>query len=122
LVDDPAAWTWSSYAGYAGRQRPYAWVAQEELLASWGGAFGGPDPAAVYGRFVDAGLAERGPAPWTGARHGWIIGGAAFAERLRREVGTHPPREGRREVRQALQIDLGRVVRVVGESYGVDAS
>ena len=97
LVADPSGWPWSSYPGYAGRQRPCDWVAEEELLAAWGGAFGGPDPAAAYRHFVMSGLAEPPPAPWAGARHGWIVGSAAFAERLRREVGKNPPIERRRE-------------------------
>ena len=50
LVEHPAAWAWSSYPGYAHRGRRLEWVAYDELLASWAGAFGGPDPAAAYRR------------------------------------------------------------------------
>jgi len=120
LVAEPSDWPWSSYPGYAGGQRRCDWVAEEELLAAWGGAFGGPDPAATYRRFVTAGLDDPPPAPWAGARHGWIVGSAAFAERLRREVGKNPPIERRREAREALQIDLARVTQVVTQFYGVD--
>ena len=50
LVEHPAAWAWSSYPGYAHRGRRLEWVAYDELLTSWAGAFGGPDPAAAYRR------------------------------------------------------------------------
>jgi hypothetical protein len=43
-VEHPAASTWSSDPGYAHRRRRLDWVAYDELLASWGGAFGGSDP------------------------------------------------------------------------------
>ena len=122
LVVDPAAWPWSSYPGYAGLQRCWEWVAEDDLLSAWGGAFGGPDAGAAYRGFVTAGLAEPPPAPWSGARHGWILGSAAFSETLRQHVGKSPPRERRREAREALEIDLARVCQVVSASYGVEPS
>jgi hypothetical protein len=91
-----------------------------KLLAAWGGTFGGSDPAAADRQFVTAGLADRPPAPWAGALHGGTLGSAAFAERLRREVGKNPPRERRREARQALRIDRVRATHVVSRFYNND--
>jgi len=122
LVADPAAWPWSSYPGYAGLPRQWEWVAEGDLLSAWGGEFGGPDAGAAYRRFVTAGLAEPPSAPWAQARHGWILGSAAFIETLRQHVGKSLPRERRREARQALEIDLPRLCEVVSASYGVDPS
>ena len=64
LVEHPAAWAWSSYPGYAHPGRRLDWVAYDELLASWGGAFGGPDPAGAYRRYVTAALSEPPESPW----------------------------------------------------------
>jgi putative transposase len=41
LMDHPGEWTWSSYPGYGRRGRRLEWVAYDELLSSWDGAFGG---------------------------------------------------------------------------------
>jgi putative transposase len=119
LVADPATWPWSSYPGYADRSRRRDWVAYDEVLAAWDGAFGGPDPAAAYRRFVTAGLDEPPPSPWTGAAQGWMLGGATFVARLREVVGNDPPRERRREARGVLGLDLARVIEVVGSTYRV---
>ena len=35
IVENPGAWTWSSYSGYAHRARRLEWVAYDELVASW---------------------------------------------------------------------------------------
>ena len=86
LVEHPAAWAWSSYPGYAHRGRRLEWVAYDELLASWGGAFGGSDPAAAYRRYVTAGLSEPPESPWKEAYHGWILGSGAFIDRVRAMV------------------------------------
>src|SRR5262249_12303023 len=81
LVAEPAAWPWSTYPAYAGAPGSWEWVAREELLAAWGGAFGGPDAAGAYRQFVAAGLTDPPSPPWSGARRGWILGSPAFAER-----------------------------------------
>ena len=70
IVEQPAAWAWSSYPGYAHRGRRLKWVAYDELLASWGGAFDGSDPAGDYRRYVTAGLSESPESPWKEAYQG----------------------------------------------------
>ena len=64
MVEHPAAWAWSSYRGYAHRGRRLEWVAYDELLASWGGEFGGQDQAGADGQYVTAGLSEPPESPW----------------------------------------------------------
>ncbi len=55
LVENPSAWAWSSYPGYAHRGRRLDWVAYDEVLESWAGAVGGRGPAADYRRYVTGG-------------------------------------------------------------------
>ncbi len=121
LVADPRAWEWSSYPGYADRRRRRDGVAYDDLLAAWEGATGGPDSAAAYRRFMTAGLADPPPSPWSQAGRGWILGSGAFAQRLRREVNSHPPNELRRESRELRAIDLPRLIKIVTASYQMDA-
>jgi putative transposase len=98
LVEHPGRWTWSSYPGYAHRGPRLEWVAYDELLASWEGAFGGPDPAGSYRRYVTAGLLEPPESPWKEAYHGWILGSGEFIDRVKEMVDggaerirrTHP--------------------------------
>ena len=122
LVEHPAAWPWSSYAGYAHRRRRLDWVAHDELLASLGGEFGGSDPARAYRRYVTAGLSAPPPSPWSEAHHGWALGGPDFPKRLRERVQEAPPREPRRESRQVRGIDLRRVCEVICREYQIEKS
>jgi REP element-mobilizing transposase RayT len=99
MVEHPASWPWSSFAGYARRDRRLGWVAHDELLASWGGAFGGSEPAEAYLRYVTAGLTEPPASPWAEAHHGWILGSRTFVDRVAALVRGGPSREPRRESR-----------------------
>src|SRR5262245_16865514 len=122
LVEHPAAWRWSSYPGYAHRGRRLEWVASDELLASWGGEFGGPDPAGAYRRYVTHGLVEPPPSPWSAAHHGWVLGSKDFVARLRDLVRGARPQELRRETRLIQGFELGKVREVVCSAYQVAAS
>jgi REP element-mobilizing transposase RayT len=66
LVENPAAWKWSSYPGYVRVGRRLKWVAYDELLASaWACEFGGSgsEPARAYRRYVTAGLSLKHESP-----------------------------------------------------------
>lgn len=118
-MDHPTAWPWSSYPGYVDRDRGPAWVAHDDLLASWAGATGGTDPAGAYRRFVTAGLAEPQGSPWEGARHGWILGSQSFADRVGAMIRGETWGEGRRELRLARAHSLERACEVVCSAYGI---
>jgi hypothetical protein len=120
LVEHPRAWGWSSYPGYARRDRRMEWVAYDELLASWGGAFGGREPAEAYRRYVTVGLSEPPKSPWKEAYHGWILGSGAFIDRVRAMVRGEPRRERRRELRLMQGATLARGSEVVCALYDVD--
>jgi putative transposase len=120
LVEHPASWTWSSFPGYANRGRRLEWVAYDELMASWDGAFGGSDPAGAYRRYVAAGIAEPAESPWKQAYGGWILGSEAFLDRVRSIVRAEPDRERRRESRLVRCLTLSHVVDVVCDHYEID--
>jgi hypothetical protein len=113
-------WPWSSFPGYAHGDRRLDWVVSAELMASWGGAFGGSDPAEAYLRYVTAGLSEPPESPWTEAHHGWILGSRGFVDRVAAMVRGEPRREPRRESRLVQGLPLARVCEAVCASYGID--
>lgn len=121
MAEHPAGWPWSSYPGHAHQGQRLEWVAYDELLASWGGAFGGSDAAAAYRRFVTAGLVEPPEPPWATAHHGWILGSLAFADRVgamirgeaRASCGGNPGWRGH---------SLERACEVVCATYGIEAA
>jgi hypothetical protein len=122
LVEHPADWPWSSYPGYAHKGRRLDWVASDDLLECGGGEFGRSDPAAAYRRYVTAGLVKPPPSPWSEARHGWVLGSAAFVERLRKIVRDTGAPGASRESRWIEAVELEHVCEVVCRSYRVEPS
>ena len=122
LVEQPAAWKWSSYPGYFRDRYRLEWVAYDELLAAWAGEFGGSGsaPASTYRRYVTAGLSQKPEPPWADAYHGWILGSHAFVDRIAAMVRGIPHRQQRRESRLLQGLPLSRVVEVVCAVYEVD--
>ncbi len=120
LTEHPASSTWSSFPGYAHRGQRLEWVAYDELLAPWDGAFGGSDPAGAYRRYVAAGIAEPPESPWKEAYNGWILGSEAFLNRVKAIVGAQPGRERRRESRLVEGTTLPRVIDVLCEYYDIE--
>jgi putative transposase len=120
IVEHPAAWPWSSYPGYARRGRRREWMAYDDLLAAWDGAFGGSGPAGAYRRYVIAGLSEPPESPWTAAHQGWILGSRSFVDRVGAMVRGEPRRERRRESRLLEGLSLARVCEVVCATYAIE--
>jgi putative transposase len=120
IADHPADWVWSSYSGYAHRARRLEWLAYDDLLASWTGAFGGLDPAGAYRRYVTAGLSDPPESPWKDAYHGWVLGSGAFIERVKAMVRGQPSRERRRESRLMLSLPLSRITEVVCAFFQIE--
>jgi hypothetical protein len=124
LAEHPAAWQWSSYPGYARVGSRLEWVAYDELLASWGGEFGGSgsEPAAAYRRYVTEGLSEQLQSPWSEAYHGWVLGSQKFVDRVRAMVRDQPRRDRRRESRRMLALSVSRVSEVICAEHGIELS
>jgi putative transposase len=120
LVVEPGSWRWSSYPGYARRTQRLGWVAYDDLMASWTGAFGGSDPAVSYRRYVSAGLSDPPESPWSEAHHGWLLGSRAFIDRVAAMVRGQPIAERRRESRLVQGLTIARVCEVVCAAYGID--
>ncbi len=120
IMEHPAAWGWSSYPGYARRARRLEWLAYDDLLASWTGAFGGSDPAGAYRRYVTEGLTDPPESPWKDAYQGWVLGSGAFIDRVKAMVHGEPPRDRRRESRLMLSVPLARIIEVVCAFYVVE--
>jgi putative transposase len=120
VVEYPADWAWSSYPGYAHRGRRLEWVAYDAVLASRTGASGGQNPERAYRRYVMAALLEPPESPWKEAHHGWVLGSAAFIERVRAMVRAEPRHERRRDARLMLSLPLSRIVEVVCSTYKIE--
>ena len=121
MAEHPAGWPWSSYPGHAHQGQRLEWVAYDELLASWGGEFGGSDAAAAYRRFVTAGLVGPGAAVGDGSPR---LDPRELG--VRRSGGGDDP--GRSAARVAAGIPAGaghsleRACEVVCATYGIEAA
>ena len=93
LARHPRQWRWSSYRGFDCREQRVEWVAYDRVLAAWRGKFGGTDPAMAYCGYVESALDEFPANPMEKARDGWILGGAAFVDRIRRLMKVEDPGE-----------------------------
>ena len=117
------AYAWSSYRGYAGLERPRAWVAEGPVLALTGERKARRRRA--YRAFVEAGLAETDEEfrdLLKSAR--WGIGGADFQARMRALHGEQARRTKRQEDvvfrRTEPRLDPDRILRTVGRAFQAD--
>ena len=78
MVDEPAAWPWSSYRATAGLAAAPAWLTTESILASFG-----PDGAKsreAYRRFVEQGADAE--SVWEALKGQIYLGGEDFVEQM----------------------------------------
>jgi putative transposase len=120
LVNRPEQWKWSSYAGYRDPRRAQNWVAHDQLLGAWQGDWGGKDSRSAYVRFVEAGLKDSPPPPFSEAIGGWILGSDRFVARLRKLAGGNPSKAPVAEARQLASLDPNRILAAVADFYDVD--
>ena len=119
LVSHPRDWPWSSYPGYADRRQRVDWVAYEAVYRAWQGEMGGGKAEVAYRRFVEAGLAEPPENPLRKAVHGWLLGSAAFVQRIR-DLMERPAHEDQVPAARRLRnVDPERVLDAVAAQYGV---
>jgi hypothetical protein len=76
------------FSGYRDPRRAQNWVARDQLLGAWQGAWGGKDARTAYVRFVEAGIEDPPRPPFRQAVGGWILGSEGFVARLRKLAGT----------------------------------
>ena len=103
LVDSAAAWQWSSYRAYTGRETAPAWLSVGPVLERFG-----QDPkraAERYAQFVHAGIGAG--SPWSRLRGQIVLGSEQFARRVLPDTecctATEIPREQRLAARPALE-------------------
>jgi putative transposase len=106
--------------GYADPKRCYPWVAHDALLASWQGDWGGPDPAAAYRKYVEAGLGTAVPSPFREAFGGWILGSTAFVAQLRRLAGPAVADPPPPEAKPLAALDANDLCEAVLCHYGLE--
>ena len=119
LVSHPRDWPWSSYPGYAQRRRRVDWVAYDAVYRAWQGEMGGGQPEVAYRRYVEAGLAEPPENPLHKAVHGWLLGSAAFVQRMRDQMKQPAHEDQVPAGRQLRNVDPQRVLDAVAAHYGV---
>jgi REP element-mobilizing transposase RayT len=103
----------SSYRAYAGYAKTPEWLDTEVILSRAGGA-------AAYRQSV-ADRVRQGveEAPWRQAKWGLVLGGEAFAQRIRKQLKAGREVAGRRGLRQRRRFEeIVRVVeRLTGEAW-----
>jgi hypothetical protein len=122
LVARPEDWAWSSYPGYVAPARRRAWVGYDALLSAWRGEWGGADAAAAYRGFVEAGLSDPPSSPFRDTFGGWVLGSAAFVERLRALVGAPTSDPPSPAARQLAGLEVETVLAAVREYYDLEAA
>lgn len=118
LVSHPRDWPWSSYPGYATRDRRVEWIQYEAVYCGWRGQMGGGKVEAAYRRFVEAGLAEPPANPFRAAAHGWMLGGQAFVDRVRRLAKEPKHRDEVPSARRLGHLPFEVVLAAVADYYG----
>ncbi len=120
LVSHPRDWPWSSYGGFAHRRKRLPWVAYDAVLNAWQGQAGGSDPAVAYRRYVEEGLARPPENPFAKAAHGWLLGGANFAAKMRHQMKSPRFNDEVPMARSLIQLDADSVFTAVARYHNVD--
>jgi putative transposase len=111
---------WSSYPGYAGLGRPFAFVEDEMVLGELGGPRRGE--RLRYRRFVEEGLVREIKNPFEAVRWQALLGDESFIQKMRDRVkGMHKERREMTSLRQARPpMDPEKILRKVARKYQVD--
>ena len=111
---------WSSYRAYVGLAKAPAWLETQTVL-ELGGGRAGDGRRRAYRAYVESavreGLAE---SPWEHLQAQIVLGGAAFARRLREGLGgdaREQPELRQLQIRPTLREVIARVERLKGESW-----
>ncbi len=122
MVEDPAAYWWSSFPGYCRASRKLGWVSYQTDLADFG-------PGAValcrrrYAAFVRRGIDERLKRPWEKAIGGVVVGSQDFFDQVRvRSSFQEEIRNVPCSSKFVARADLDDVVAACAAVLGVDRS
>lgn len=111
---------WSSYRGYAGIAKPFAFLENEKVLGELAGAKW--DERARYRRFVEEGLVREIENPFEAVRWQAILGNESFVEKLRDRVkGLHKERREITPLRRiAATLHPEQVLKKVAKKHKLD--
>lgn len=87
MVDDPAAWAWSSYRATAGTEQ--AWLAHEAILSHFGGNLATAQK--LYTQFVAEGMSNR--SIWRHLNRQIYLGDDVFVQRTQANLNEIMPDE-----------------------------
>jgi putative transposase len=117
IVDDPAAWRWSSYRATAGEMSAPQWLDTSRVL----GLFH-PELAAARSAYASFAAQGRGlPSPWANLSGQIYLGGEAFLGRMQGLAATQPPDNIPLEQRIPARPDPQIIIRAVAQTYGIGA-
>ncbi len=115
IVDNPAAWRWSSYQATAAEVPAPQWLDTSKVL----GLFH-PELATAhhaYSRFVAQGLGA--PSPWENLSGQIYLGGEVFLERMQRLAATQPPDNIPLGQRVPVRPDPQMIIQTVAHAYAI---
>jgi REP element-mobilizing transposase RayT len=118
LVGTPEAYCYSSYPGYARKNRRMGWIAYEDHHQYWLGLHGGKDPDAAYRKFVKAGLSN--PSSVTPDRlRDWVYGSEDFLKRVLAMAAGKDEGANRRRRRRTEPVTVRAILSATAKQYGV---
>lgn len=120
LVEHPALWKWSTYAGYVDASRRLPWVDYDTLLNAWQGEFGGVNAAEAYRQYVEAALGQPVASPFEQAIDGWILGSESFADRVRQWITPPTRRPDAKRARRKAALRREDVAKTICEVLDFD--
>ena len=112
---------WSSYRGYAGLEKPFAFVEEELVLGELQAPKG--SERLGYRRFVEEGLVREIENPFEAVQWQAILGSESFAQKIQDRLRTLE-RQGREVTavrRGAKRVSPWDAIKVVAKCYGVPA-
>ena len=114
------AFKWSSYRGYAGLGRQFAFVEEATVLNTMGA--GGRGQRLQYRRFVEEGLAREIENPFAAVRWQAVLGSESFGQKIRDRVRTmgRQSREIRSLRQMSVKVSPGQVLERVAKRYKVN--
>ncbi len=89
MVDDPAAWAWSSYRATAGTEQAQTWLAHEAILSHFGGNLATAQK--LYTQFVAEGMSNR--SIWRHLNRQIYLGDDVFVQRTQANLNEIMPDE-----------------------------
>jgi len=116
------AYSWSSYRGYAGLEKPFGFVEEEMVLGELQGARG--RERLRYRRFVEEGLVREIQNPFEAVQWQAVLGSESFVRKMQdrlRGLERHG-REVTAVRRSARKLLPGEVIRLVAQSYALPES